>query len=152
MPTCQRLPNIHGDVLRWNVVLAVWCTGLWCQGQGSHVKLQLLLHQSHTSNSLWNSTGFFLGHSEINFWKLWQTVWHSCYNLSFFIIVGRRFGLCLVLGLQSSYLIWVYCICIRMRGGIYGKIWPESEGNPTGSGLLLPYIPTWVLIRTLSHS
>ena len=28
----------------------------------------------------------------------------------------------------------------------------QSEGNPKGSGLILPYIPTWVLIRTLSHS
>ena len=41
---------------------------------------------------------------------------------------------------------------IRTRGGINGKIWSEPEGNPKGSGLILPYILTWVLIRTLSHS
>ena len=35
-----------------------------------------------------------------------------------------------------------YCICIRTRGGMYGKIWPEPKGNPEGSGLILPYIPT----------
>ena len=35
-----------------------------------------------------------------------------------------------------------YCIRIKTTGGIYGKIWPEpegnSEGNPEGSGLILP--------------
>ena len=36
----------------------------------------------------------------------------------------------------------LYCIRIRTRGGIYGKIWPEPEGLPLGSGLILPYIPT----------
>ena len=48
------------------------------------------------------------------------------------------------------------CIRIRTREGIYGKIWPEPEGlpegNPKNSSLILPYIPIWVLIRTLSHS
>ena len=37
--------------------------------------------------------------------------------------------------------VW-YCIRIRTRGGIYGQIWPEPEGNPSGSGLILQYIPT----------
>ena len=27
----------------------------------------------------------------------------------------------------------VYCIRIRTRGGIYGKIWPEPEGLPKGA-------------------
>ena len=43
-------------------------------------------------------------------------------------------------------LIQTHCIRIRTRGGMYGKIWPEPEGlpegNPKGSGLILPYIPT----------
>ena len=30
------------------------------------------------------------------------------------------------------------CIRIRTRGRIYGKIWPELEGNPKESGLILP--------------
>ena len=38
----------------------------------------------------------------------------------------------------------------------YYKVFLQSiltyEGNPEGSGLILPYIPTWVLIRTLFHS
>ena len=51
-----------------------------------------------------------------------------------------------------SLCIYIYCIRIRTRGGIYGKIWPKHEGNPEGSGLILRYIPTWVLNRTLSHS
>ena len=28
----------------------------------------------------------------------------------------------------------VFCIRIRTRVGIYGKVWPEPEGNPEGSG------------------
>ena len=27
----------------------------------------------------------------------------------------------------------LYCIRIRTRGGIYGKIWPEPEGLPAGT-------------------
>ena len=42
----------------------------------------------------------------------------------------------------------IFCICIRTRGGIYGEIWP---GTPEGSGHILPYIPSRVLIRTLYH-
>ena len=32
----------------------------------------------------------------------------------------------------------------RTRGVIYGKIWPE-QGNPKGSGHVLPYIPTNII-------
>ena len=28
-----------------------------------------------------------------------------------------------------------YCICIRLRGGIYGKIWPELKRFPEGAAL-----------------
>ena len=34
------------------------------------------------------------------------------------------------------------CISVRTRGGLYGKLWPEPEGNPEGSGHILPYILT----------
>ena len=40
-----------------------------------------------------------------------------------------------------------YCIRIWTREGIYGKIWPEPEGNPKGSGQILPYIPNCGIIQ-----
>ena len=39
------------------------------------------------------------------------------------------------------FLTMSYCIRIRTRGGIYGKIWPEPEGNPEGSGLFFTIYP-----------
>ena len=53
-----------------------------------------------------------------------------------------------------------YCIRIRTREGIYGQIYPlawrSSRGqNPRellkAKGYIWPYIPSWVLIRTLYH-
>ena len=63
----------------------------------------------------------------------------------------------LSVALKDYEFLWIgltgawYCIRIRTRGGIYDEIWPE-KGTPEGSGHVSSYIPTWVLIRTLSHS
>ena len=43
-----------------------------------------------------------------------------------------------------------YCIHIRTRGGIYGKIWPEPEGFPEGSDNISSYTPTQVTIQSFS--
>ena len=43
-----------------------------------------------------------------------------------------------------------YCIRIRRKGGIYGKIWPEPEGNPEGSGNISLFTPTQVTIQSFS--
>ena len=38
--------------------------------------------------------------------------------------------------LAVTYSVREYCIRIRTRGGIYGKIWPEPEGLPDNNDLL----------------
>ena len=50
-----------------------------------------------------------------------------------------------VLGREEGYMV---------KYGLSPRNCPRAQpkGNPKGSGLILPYIPTWVLIRTLSHS
>ena len=54
--------------------------------------------------------------------------------------------------LVPSTLIKLKCMRIRREGGIYGKIWPKPKGYREGSGHILPFIPTQVLVRTLSYS
>ena len=50
-----------------------------------------------------------------------------------------------VLGQEEGY---------TVKYGLSLRDYPRAQpkGNPKGSGPILPYIPTWVLIRTLSHS
>ena len=57
-----------------------------------------------------------------------------------YFILGFQFIIQYDIVPNPPLLIKVYCICIRTRGGIYGKIWPEPEGNPEGSDHILSYL------------
>ena len=89
---------------------------------------------------------------EINFRRLQITSNHIGLQITsnqpdFFEIFHKKGYKLLKLGNDGQNTAVVYCTRIRRRRGIYDEIWSE----PKGSGPILPYIPSRVLIRTLYH-